>query len=258
MKTLHYFNRGKSIVKGLALMTICFAVLTTSCKKNDDDDSPSTPTTPTETDPPTPQPKDANGTMVAVQSVTVITVPGFGDQEVPFYTAVAVFYDDPTSGAFLNAGTVMCEGSDLTKQSNNSYTFIPSQTNPQGLDFNGNIDWEVSGAGTVPTISESINIGFPSVGSVNSDSLIKKTEDYTLSCNFVSSADSIIWMIGGLIHTTAGGQSSYTFTKDELSTLAAGPSIAQVAAYRYTSSTTDGKNYYYINEDVKSKQVALQ
>ncbi len=51
---------------------------------------------------------------------------------------------------FSDAGTVELKGVRLPKQSNNSYTFTPSLTNPTGIDLSGDITWNVSGNGDVP------------------------------------------------------------------------------------------------------------
>lgn len=254
-KTTFNWPIGRSL-NLLLIAILSIAVTTTSCKKDDDDDTPTT-STPKQSGPPTPQPADASGTLVAVQSTTIQTVPGLGDIEIPLYTAVAVFYDDPTAQTFLNAGTVSCEGENLTKQSGNQYVFTPSQTSPSGLTFDGDVDWEVSGAGSVPTISESIGMGFPGIGSITSDSIVDKTKDYTLSCTFATNVDSIIWIVGGVYHTT-GSSTQHTFTKDELSALSKGQSVAQVAGYRITSADTDGKTYYYVNETVQSKTITIE
>ncbi|HAW52152.1 MAG TPA: hypothetical protein DCX54_07475 [Flavobacteriales bacterium] len=246
----------------IAIAILSLSMLTVSCNKDKDDTTPTTPTVPTP--PPAPESPsieftDGNGTLSAVITRTFQKVPLFGFVPVDFGVAVAVFYDDPTSGVFLDAGTVMCEGFELTKQTNNSYVYVPSKTNTVGIDYSiGTVSWDVTGAGTVPPNNFTNYNYFPEVGKISSETTINKSKDYVLSSTSVSNSDSVIFMIGGIYHTAAGATSSYTFTASELSKLNAGINYVQVTAYNVYSDASSGKTYYYVNETVVTEQVTLQ
>jgi hypothetical protein len=248
----------------IALLSFSFFIV--SCNKDDDEVTPTTPVTPT----PPPPPKNpviefanGNGTLSAVKTRSFQKVPFFGFIPVDLGVAVAVFYDDPTSGVFLDAGTVTCEsggtGEELTKQSNNSYAYTPGLNNTTGIDFSsGDVVWNVSGAGTVPTSMYSNYNYFPEVGMVTSETTVKKNKDYTLVVDNVSNSDSVLFMIGGIFHTAPMATSMYTFTAAELGKLAAGINFVQVAAYNVNIDNSTGKTYYYVNETVVTQQVTIE
>lgn len=241
------------IATALALMALFTSGLT-SCKKEDDDDDPQEQVQ----ENPTPTIEDGSGTLVAVKSSTTQSVPGFGDIEIPMNIAVAVFSDDANYTTFVNGGTVTCEGDELSIQSNNSYVFLPGVDNPEGIDFNGSIDWDVSGNGSIPAFTHTVGIGFPNVGDINSSSTVDISSDYTLSVPSLSGADSVIFMVGGVLETVPGNPTSHTFTAADLSGLSEGQSVAQVAAYKTESEVYGGETFYFVNETVETISVTLE
>lgn len=266
-KTNLFFNR---IMSGKVLFAIALsmAVVVTSCKKEEDDDpAPTTNNNNNTNQPTTPSaPADVNGTLVAANMVTSYSVPGFGTQEFPYTTGIAIFYDDVAAANaqnFLDAGTVSVESEELTKQPDNVYFYNAGQFDPTkgfGITISGDVDWQVSGKGNIPTISESIGIGFPFVGTFTADSIIDKSKSYTMNTN-ISNADSVIWLLVGgdvQLFKTTGMQNSYTFPASEVAKLKAGQGVAQVVAYRYTTKSTGTKKFFYVNEEIKSKIVDVQ
>ena len=232
-----------------------------SCDKDEEETAPATPapTAPTTPDNPTVAFTDGNGTLTGVNSRTFQNIPGLGSVAIDFGLAVAVFYDDPSTGTFLEAGTVMCEGEDLKMQTNNSYVYTPGIANQEGIDFSsGDVTWNIEGMGTVPQIDYTTYIGFPSVGHIASDKELSRTADYTLEAASISNADSVIFMLGGIYHIVAGFNSSYTFTKAELSTLVAGANFMQITAYRWDATVSNGKTYYFVNETVVTEPVTIK
>ena len=259
-------NRNSNYPKLIAIALLSFSISIVSCNKDDDEVTPTTPVVPT----PPPPPKNpviefanGNGTLSAVKTRSFKKVPLFGFIPVDLGVAVAVFYDDPTSGVFVDAGTVTCESGgiaeELTKQSNNSYAYTPGLNNTTGIDFSfGDVVWNVSGAGTVPPSTYSNYNYFPEVGMVTSETTVKKNKDYTLVVDNVSNSDSVLFMIGGIFHTAPKATSAYTFTAAELGTLKAGINFVQVAAYNWISDNSTGKTYYYVNETVVTQEVTIE
>ena len=251
-------NYRLSLFLGLLGLMIMF----TSCTK--DEETTPAPTTNNNnnnnnTANTTPNFPGSDGTLWAINSISLQTLPIVGTFEVELGTGVAVFTDDNYS-SFLAAGSVNLNGSDLTKNANNSYTFTPSMANPNGLDFSGGaVDWTIGGSGSVPAFTESVNsIPFPEVDTITSAITIDRSMDYTLTTSTVTGADSVIFMIGGVMKTLVGSSTSYTFTSSDLSALSAGPSVAQIAAYRFTNSSISGKSYYFGKQEVQTRSVTIQ
>ncbi len=234
---------------------VCLSV--TSCNLlPDDDDTP--PTNDPASNPPTPAIADGYGTLSAVKSVTFQDIPGYGQIEVDLGLAVGVFFNGVNYDTYLNAGTVTCESENLEEQDNGSYVYLPSQTSPTGIDFSGNPDWNVSGSVDIPAFSHTTSIGFPTVGSLNSASTVSNGSDYTLTVASVTGADSVIFMMGGVVHTEAGNATSSTFTSAEISGMGTGASFAQAAAYKIEEATYGGKNYWFVNEKVVTQSITIE
>ena len=82
--------------------------------------------------------------------------------------------------------------------------------------------------------------------------------DFAMEAASISNADSVIFMLGGIYHIVAGFNSSYTFTKAELSTLVAGANFMQITAYRWDATVSNGKTYYFVNETVVTEPVTIK
>lgn len=259
MKNLSFY-RKTNYPKLFAIALLCMSVSVVSCDKEEDEVVPTpTPTTPTAPGNPTVDFADGNGTLTAVNSRTFQNIPGLGSVAIDLGIAVAVFYDDPTTGTFLEAGTVMCEGEDLKKQANNSYVYTPGPLNQEGIDFsNGDVTWNIEGMGTVPQFDYTTYIDFPNVEKMTSEKTVDKTADYTLESAGISNADSVIFILGGIYHIVAGFNSSHTFTKAELATLEAGANFAQITAYRWDANVAGGKTYYFVNETVVTEPITIK
>jgi hypothetical protein len=57
-------------------------------------------------------------------------------------------------------------------------------------------------------------------------------------------------MMGGVVHTVPGNQTSSTFTAAEISGMGTGPNYAQAAAYKVEEAVYGGKNFWFVNEKV--------
>ena len=222
----------------------------------DDDNDP--PTSDPASNPPTPTFTDGDGSLVAVKSVTFQDVPVVGQVQVDLGLGVAAFFNNGNTSSLVEAGSVTLEGESLERQENNSYVYLPSQTSPTGIDFSGNPNWEVGGAGSVGTFSRQTSIGFPNVGAITSGTTVNSGSDYTLTIANVSGADSVIFMCGGVLHTRAGNVTSHTFTAAETSNMGSGASYVQVAPYRYEEAAVGGGNYWFVNERVVTQSVTIE
>ncbi len=209
-----------------------------------------------------PQYDDADGILVGIKSITKQETAGF-PIEIELGTAVAAFFDGPGSTTLLDAGTVELNESSLSKQSNNSYVFIPSATDFQGIDFSGGASWEVSGNGEVDAISDDFN-RFPGTPELNEVEDITKGEAFTVSiAGSVSSTDSILVVVssqdGSSINKTfARTQTSFSFTATESGNLNTGTGLVQVVPYAFTQVDVSGKNIYFINETVVTQNVTIK
>lgn len=249
-----YLNKTLSILLGLGL-------LMGSCSKDDDSDPEPDPTPQTEESADTfPTPSDADGTLVAVKSSSITDTP-IGPIVTVIGTAVAVFSDDDfATDNWISAGNVSCNSSDLTINANNSYVFTDiSATNPLGMDFVGEVQWSVSGANGISSFDHNaLNLGFPGVGAITSSDQVVKADGYTMTCDYTTGADSVIFIIGGTAKTLAGNATECVFTSAELADVSTGSSVAQVAAYVMSPTDFGDTRIYFVNESVQTKTVTVQ
>ncbi|CAN5386146.1 hypothetical protein BH11BAC2_BH11BAC2_25310 [soil metagenome] len=242
------------------VLMLCAGIVSLSACKKDDSSSP-TPAGPNNI----PVISTANGVLVAVKTNTWITFPVVGTVNQPVGIPVAVFYDAAGSSTLVDAGTVNCEDSLLSKQSNSSYLFTQSAYNSTGVDFNtGNSKWVVTGNTStgVPAVNFTTTIGFPVIDSISNTGTVSTSASLTLSSSgAIMNADSIIYTVSGtkgqLQKTTSGGIASVTFTAAEMGTVGKGSGSLTIAPYRFQPKTIDSKLYYFINETVSTKVITL-
>lgn len=239
----------------LAMIFLAMSLAFTGCNDDDEDDEPEPEQTQnTDTDP-TPEFPMADATLVAVDTKTTQDTP-LGTFDIFIGTGVGLFFN--ANQNLLDAGTVSLNGSNLTKNSNNSYTYFPSITEPEGLSFTSGTDWDVSGSSDFPAFTASPSFTFPSVGEISGDDVVDRSADYTISVSSVSNADSIIYLVSGIAKTTAGNVTSCTFTAEELAGAPTGPGIIQAAPYAYNDQEFSGKTVYFVKEKVVSKSVTIE
>lgn len=249
-------SKNLFFILGLSVLTVFSA-----CKKEDDNPPATTPADPV------PTPTDADGVCVSIKSSSVITIPGFGDQTTFLGLASAFFPVSGNTSSFNDAGTVSVNTIGLTKQSNNSYMFQPSQTNAS-IDFDSSNDWSIGGSGNVPAFNYSNSTAIPKIGNLTAGSTVNIGSDLTLGVDLTNSAtalnnpDSIYFGVygtsGSVIVSKPGNITSYTFTAAEMSGVGTGSGFVQIAAMKFNPQTLSGKKIYFINEGVFTKQVTLQ
>ncbi|NND94735.1 MAG: hypothetical protein HKN45_07690 [Flavobacteriales bacterium] len=250
-------SRQTSIKRFLTLSVLFLAFFSCDKEETSEEDMQQTDQEDTST---FPTPNDADGVLVAVKSVSITDSP-LGPIEIQLGTAVGVFTEDGfTSDEFISAGMVSCNGSELAINANNAYTFTDiTPTDPTGLDFNDEIEWNVTGANGIANLNYNADmIGFPSVTSITSSELVDKEDGHTLTCDNVSAADSVIFLIGGVTKTLSGNANSCSFTADELTEIGTGANIAQIAAYVADPVDFGTTRIYFVNEYVQSQSVTVE
>jgi len=136
--------------------------------------------------------------------------------------------------------------------------YTPSSTDATGIEYTDLPNWSVSGAGSISGFDHTTAVNFPVVGSITSSQTISSGNDYTLTVANVSLADSVIFMLGGVVHIEAGNVTSSTFTSAEVGQAGSGTTYAQVAPYNYEVETINGKTYWFINERVVTQSVTIE
>lgn len=241
-----------------------FVILLNSCKKDDTTNTNTNPSPVSTTD--LLDFSDSWGLLAGVKTVTFQTIPVIGGtQEIDLGTAVVAFNDAAGSNTYIDAGTAKCNTKTLTKQSNNSYIFQPSQTDISGIDFSSGSSWDVSGAGSIPAITHTFST-FPSTPTITSDKeTVTRANGYTFSTTAISSADSVLYVISSgnnyVKKSVAGNVTSVTFSASELSALdASSYGLIQVTPYAYQTNTTvvPGKKVYFVNQVTVSDIVEVK
>lgn len=257
------------------ISSICFTLGISSCKKEGCTDATATnfnilatkddgsceyaisttaPTPPTYT----PNFTGTYGALIAIQTITTTTTP-IGSMDTQVGTAVAVFSED--GGTTLQtAGSVHVNSNQLTAQSNNTYVYQISSTDPTGISYSNNVSWTASG-GTWPSFSATSNQGFATIGTVTSGNATANAS-YTLSANQVSDCDSVLFVLAGQgTHVTKllpGNTTSHTFTAAEVSSIGTGTGVVQVIGLNYDLQNIATRDYYLINETVRTKIITIE
>ena len=198
------------------------------------------------------------GALVAIKTISTTTQSGFSiDSEIG--TGVA-FFTENGGTSYLDAGTINLNNQTLTKNDNNSYTFVPSQTSPTGITFSSDVDWTASG-GTWASFSASSNMGFSTVSEISSSD-VSVSSDYTLNCSSLTNADSVYFGIygpdGSKYVILSGSTTSHTFTAAEVASVGTGQGFVQIVGLNYDPQTIGAKDYWLINETVRTKSVTIE
>ncbi|MFN3874499.1 MAG: hypothetical protein ACK4L7_01140 [Flavobacteriales bacterium] len=240
-------------VAGLALLA---GLALSACKKNEEENPPPAGNNnpPPSNDPPSTTPSfgDADGVLAAVRSVTTTSTP-MGDIDIIMGIASGAFSNDGFS-TYANVGTVTCNGEALAAQSNGTYVYSPTASNPTGIDFtaSNNVTWDVAGGSGFTGFTRTIATPFPGVDAINSSSTVVRADGYTLTTTAVTNADSVIFTLGSLVRVKPGTATSCTFSASELAGQAAGTSVAQIVGYSYTNETIAGKKIYFVKEGARA------
>lgn len=245
-------------------LILALSVSFTACDKKDPAD-PKDPQTQTQTpvaSDPTPQPADADAVVVAIQQVTYQNAGGF-PMTISTGLGVAMFNDG--SGTYLDAGTVTIDGEHtLIKESNNVYRTEISQSQPMGIDFASDVNWEWTGGPDFPAQDLPNTQGWPSDPKLQEvPATVNTNESLTLELEeMVDNADTIYFNVYGgtdvLMKALPGNTTSHTFTAEEMKTVGTGTGFIQIAPYNMLPRSRDGKTIYMINEKVLTEMVEFE
>lgn len=280
----------KNIIQTVATTCVIAALALVSCDKKDTtpDNSNTTSnssTTGTTTTggttggtttggPPSPISANVNGVFVGLKSKvsSVIAIPNTTfttANNVYSEAATATLYSTLGSTTAVDGGTISCNDSLMTKNSNNSYLFSKANNNATSAFtnfYNSGSYWNVQGNSTngIPNITSSSGLNlavFPSMPNNNYASAltVTTTSNFVVNHGAISNCDSLIYQIvggNGTIFTSKarpGNISSYTFSTADMAALQAtnaGPTPSgqlSVFAYKYKSVVINGKTYWIIN-----------
>jgi hypothetical protein len=222
-------------------------------KKSDSTDSTPTSNTPSTQ---TPSFSDGWGLMAAVTSVSYQVVAGV---TIPLFvnTATAAFQASAGSSTYVDAGTVSLNSKTLTKSTNNVYIYN-NLTDP--LDFSA-VNWNVTGAGSIPAITYSDNKPIPDYSGFSTlPGTISRASDLTIALSgTISDADTVYIIISGtdgkfVMKRLAGNAAECKFTTADLSVLSAGTGgIIQVTPWNYKTEDFSDKKFYFVNEKAYTK-----
>jgi hypothetical protein len=241
--------------KRIFMLAISIAAISTACKK--DSEPEPEPVVPAQPAPPvTPSIGDADAAHWAVKVMTSQEVPFVGTVDVAIGIGVAVYMSETGSSTFVEVGTAKVEGSEMTKYDNNSYALLPGATNPNGIDFENQVTWEITGANGFEAFSNADNSIWPNVSDITSSTTVSKA-GYTMTLTGVNNADSVLFILSDVQKTVSGNATSCTFTAAELAATATGENIMMAAVYRSNSSVINGKNMYFGKEVVRTKSVTI-
>jgi len=246
----------------LILLSISILFLN-SCKKVEEALPEDPPVT--EQEDPTnhqPRPGDADAVLVALQTVTYISVGGT-TIETALGMPIAIFLDGDN---FKDVGAVSCEGESLDKMDNNSYIYMPSASNPLGVTYNGNIAWTIAGGNGFPAHSVEVKGSFPSNVEIaaTTGEQISTASSYTLKTKIdIANADSVYFGIygtkEGIMSVQPANVSSHTFSAAEMESIGKGTGYMQIAAVKTVKKETlrTGEVIYYMTEKVNTTSITL-
>ncbi len=253
-------------MKKIILLVIVLGLCVGCKKKKKDEESPETTVTPPATTPQAPVlsiniPADADGVLMASEIGHEFT----GGYVTRLGKASAFFYAAPGNYNYVDAGTVICKDSILTKTSG-SYYFGGKPINGQpysGINYAAGSTWSVSGTTSVPAFTFSTST-FPSVGALTSSTLISKSSPYTATYSGAANADSVVIMLTGdsvLVQkkTVLASSGSCSFTAAEIGKVKKQTSgqfpALHIISYTIISNTVTTKKYYMVNTNTNTYRI---
>jgi len=253
-------------MKKIILLVLLIGFISGCKKKKAGEEFPEETVTPSATTPQAPVlsvniPADADGVLMASE---------IGHEFANLYVtrlgkASAFFYTAPGNYNYVDAGTVICKDSILTKTSG-SYYFSGKPINGQpysGINYASGSTWTVTGAGSVPAFTFSTST-FPSVGALTSGTLISKTSPYTTTFSGAANADSVVVMLTGdsvLVQkkTVLASSGTCSWTAAEIGKVKKQVSgqfpALHIISYTIISNTVTTKKYYMVNTNTTTYRI---
>lgn len=202
----------------------------------------------------------ADGALWAVQSISERDNPIGGTFSITIGLGVGVFSSNGTLGSStnrVNVGTVKLNGTDA-EYIGETYVTQPGINNPNGVDFNNGVTWEISGDNGFGAFTHTPTNAFPTASEITSGTTVTKADGYTLTCATVTGADAVLFLVGDVEKIVTGNTTSCTFSASELSSLDNGESLVQIVPYTTSSANVGGKNICFGKEMVQQLSVTIQ
>lgn len=204
---------------------------------------------------------NADGALWAVKSITKReTVPGYPAVEISIGLGVGFFASNglsATTPTRVSVGDVI-GNSTTAEYMGETYVTKPSATDAMGIDWSNGVSWEVTGDNGFPAFTHTPTNNFPTVTAITSGDVVTKSSGYTLTCNTVTGADSVLFLVGAVHKILGPTATSCTFTTSELSSLDNGTNLVQIVPYTYSSAVFGGKTICFGKEMVQQLSVTIQ
>lgn len=205
---------------------------------------------------------NADGALFAVRSLTKgPDLPGgFPSPTITLGLGVGVFTDGGFSAnpvVRANVGTVEANGTTLDYEGE-TYVNKPSATDVEGIDWSNGVNWSVSGGSGFPAFTHSPTNAFPTVTEITSPATVTRSAGYTLTCDAVTRADKVLFLVGDVQFIATGNVTSHTFSASDLSGLDAGTNFVQIVPYTLSDQTFGGKTICFVNETVQQLAVEIE
>ena len=196
--------------------------------------------------------------LIAIKAINTVPAGPLGTVDHNLNYAVAAF-NDTTGSNLITAGTVTCEGTELSLRTGTVYTYDVTG-NESGISFSFPIEWKATGDAW-PAFEVSANNAFPEIGNITSGN-IELNEDYTLTTSSASGSDSLLYAIfgqEGMVQVlTSGSNTSYTFSASDLRQVGKGTAVVQVTGLSYATENLDRRDYLLVSQKVRSRVVEVQ
>lgn len=172
---------------------------------------------------------------------------------------VAFFYNNP--GTYLVANSTLCICNALTKQTNNTYTFTPSNSFAKDIEYNSSVNWSIIGnsVNSVPNFIYIPTMGFAelNINAGNISNLTKSSGITIATANPITNAESVIFSVFRPIGNAQKVKNVvtiiHTYKVTDISKIVY--CFMQIASYKIANQTCIGKKYYAINEAVFNKRL---
>lgn len=171
-------------------------------------------------------------------------------------TAHAVFYKGKSPANKLDAGSVKINSKTTTKSDDNIYFYTSSAAEPKGLEFQGQIFWQVSGSTSndVPAMSSNDGSGFPNDPKLSEFLNLNVDQDKPLTWTSSFGADSVVLILKGPSATYKrvfnNTVTSHTVTKAEIAKLGLGSGSLQIINYKLEMKTFGTKSYAFLKQSI--------
>lgn len=231
-------------------LSILGAITLQNCKSTDGDDSTPTPVTAPAVTLPS-ELKNIDGVMATIKTSTMVN-------SLPFVigSAYAVFYKTQNPSTKLDAGSVKINTKVTTKTDDNIYFYTSSASEPNGLNLQGSVLWEVGGstANGVPSFNDNDGTGSPNLPSVPGSLIMLGSQPKSIDWNTSTGSDSVILIITGPSATYKkvfpSSVTSHTVPAAEIIKLGAGQGTYQVINYKIQFRTHGGKTYAFLKQSI--------